>query len=82
MSDRPSRPRLRRIGAGMYATVDERFVVLDFPDGSGWGIGQGDRWSGDDTFMATYSDLLLHFFPTRREALDALALALHLEGSS
>ena len=85
MVSEPPLPKLKRLyrrssgqsTSGLWPTADQRFMLFGY--GDGWTIrGAGDENEG---FLERYriSRWDAHF-PTRRAALEALALALHLEG--
>ena len=71
---------------GSWITADERFVVFRASDEIGWRILQLQRLHGLKYPEAAGQHWLERVglydgrFPTRREALEALALALHVEG--
>lgn len=67
---------------GYWVTQDERFVITRTPLGNWmlYGIGiEGTRvlWRAG---LSDFHGKSVEAFPTRREALEALALALHLKG--
>jgi hypothetical protein len=93
MSDRPPRPKLKRYRsrkwgtAGLWVTNDDRFLVSRWS----WSKKSWDLMACIKSASREQDKALLFAhgvafdqcsFPTRGEALDALALVLHLEGET
>jgi hypothetical protein len=91
VSDRPPRPKLRRYRsrqwrtAGLWVTNDDRFTVGRWSrSNKSWELMAFIKSASRDQDNALLVAHGVAFdqcsFPTRGEALDALALVLHLEG--